>query len=107
MWDHNIKFELKKKTDVLLSSEYQDKVLAQNPIGIYINRSYSSGIWICNGSMLMDVLVEEEEPMGSNDLNKNKGFAFLCDSLQKSDLNIIVGEGFEDNLYINQFGKYQ
>ena len=45
--------------------------------------------------------------MGLNDDLKEKGFALLCVAYPKSDLHIIVGDEVEDNLYNDQFGKYQ
>ena len=41
------------------------------------------------------------------DTLKEKGFALLCVAYPKSDLHIIVGDEVEENLYNNQFGKYQ
>ena len=57
--------------------------------------------------MVIDGSVEQEDAMGLNDDLKEKGFALLCVAYPKSDLRIIVGDEVEDNLYNNQFGKYQ
>ena len=39
--------------------------------------------------------------------SKKKGFALLCVAYPKSDLHVVIGEQVEDDLYNDQFGKYQ
>ena len=63
--------------------------------------------YVSCASMVIDGSVEQEDAMGLNDDLKEKGFALLCVAYPKSDLHIIVGDEVEDNLYNNQFGKYQ
>ena len=48
----------------------------------------------------------ETDILQSLDL-KEKGFALLCVAYPKSDLHIVIGDDVEDNLYNDQFGKYQ
>ena len=45
--------------------------------------------------------------MGLNDVLINKGFALFCVSYPKADLDVVIGDQIEDDLYNNQFGKYQ
>ena len=51
--------------------------------------------------------VDQEDAMGLNDDLREKGFALLCVAYPKSDLNIVIGKEVEDDLYNDQFGKYQ
>ena len=57
--------------------------------------------------MIIKGSIVQEDAMGLNDELKEKGFALLCVAYPKSDLHIIIGDEVEDNLYNDQFGKYQ
>ena len=107
MSKYNIKVELEKKTIVFLCSEDQDIISAAKANGIDLPSSCGSGVCTSCASMIIDGSVEQEDAMGLNDDLERKGFALLCVAYPKSDLNIIVGDEVEDNLYNNQFGKYQ
>ena len=45
--------------------------------------------------------------MGLNDVLINKGFALLFVAYPKAGLDVLIGDQIEDDLYNNQFGKYQ
>ena len=107
MLEYNIKVELEKRTYVFLCPEDQDIVSAANANGIDLPSSCCSGVCTSCASIVIDGLVEQEDAMGLNDDLKEKGFALLCVAYPKSDLHIIVGDKVEDDLYNNQFGKYQ
>ena len=107
MSKYNIKVELEKKTIVFLCSEDQDIISAAKANGIDLPSSCCSGVCTSCASMIIDGSVEQEDAMGLNDDLERKGFALLCVAYPKSDLNIIVGDEVEHNLYNNQFGKYQ
>ena len=107
MSEYNIKVELKKKTYSFLCSENQDIITAAKVNGIDIPSRCCSGVCTSCASMVIDGSVEQEDAMGLNDDLKEKGFALLCVAYPKSDLHIIIGDEVEDNLYNNQFGKYQ
>ena len=107
MSEYNIKVELEKKTYVFLCPEDQDIISAAKVNGIDLPSSCCSGVCTSCASMVIDGIVEQEDAMGLNDDLKEKGFALLCVAYPKSDLHIIVGDEVEDNLYNNQFGKYQ
>ena len=107
MSKYNIKVELEEKTYVFLCPEDQDIVSAAEANGIYLPSSCCSGVWTSCASMVIEGAVEQEDAMGLNDDLKEKGFALLCVAYPKSNLHIIVGDEVEDNLYNNQFGKYQ
>ena len=107
MSEYNIKVELEKKTYVFICAEDQDIVSAAKDNGIDLPSSCCSGVCTSCASMVIDGSIEQEDAMGINDDLKEKGFALLCVAYPKSDLHIIIGDEVEDNLYNNQFGKYQ
>ena len=107
MSEYNIKVELEEKTYVFLCPEDQDIVSAAKDNGIDLPNSCCSGVCTSCASMVIEGSVEQEDAMGLNDDLKEKGFALLCVAYPKSNLHIIVGDEVEDNLYNNQFGKYQ
>ena len=57
--------------------------------------------------MVVDGSIDQEDAMGLNEDLRGKGFALLCVAYPKSDLHILIGDEVEDNLYNDQFGKYQ
>jgi len=107
MLAHNIKVELDKKNFSFSCPEDQDIISAAQANGIDLPYSCSSGVCTSCASLVLDGLVEQEDAMGLNDELKEKGFALLCVAYPKSDLHIIIGEEVEDDLYNDQFGKYQ
>ena len=104
---YNIKVELEEKTHVFLCPEDQDIISAAEVNGIDLPSSCCSGVCTSCASIVTEGSVEQEDAMGLNDDLKEKGFALLCVTYPKSDLHIIIGEEVEENLYNNQFGKYQ
>ena len=107
MLKHNIKVESEKKTYVFLCPEDQDIITAAKENGIDLPSSCCSGVCTSCASMVIEGSVQQEDAMGLNDDLKEKGFALLCVTYPKSNLHIIVGDEVENNLYNNQFGKYQ
>jgi len=51
--------------------------------------------------------VDQEDAMGLNNDLREKGFALLCVAYPKSDSHVVICEQVEDDLYNNQFDKYQ
>ena len=107
MPEYNIRVESEKKTYDFLCPEDQDIITAAKANGIDLPSSCCTGLCTSCASIVIDGAVEQEDAMGLNDDLKEKGFALLCVAYPKSDLHIIVGDEVEDNLYNNQFGKYQ
>ena len=107
MPEYNIKVELKKKTYFFLCSENQDIVSAAKVNGIDLPSSCCSGVCTSCASMIISGSVDQEDAMGLNNDLRKKGFALLCVAYPKSDLNIVIGKEVEDDLYNDQFGKYQ
>ena len=107
MSEYNIKVQADNKTHVFSCSDDQDIITAAKNNGIDLPSSCCSGVCTSCASMVIDGSVEQEDAMGLNDDLKEKGFALLCVAYPKSDLHIIIGDEVEDNLYNDQFGKYQ
>ena len=107
MSDYNIKVKFDEKTFNFSCSEDQDIISAAKTNGVDLPSSCCSGVCTSCASMVLNGTVEQEDAMGLNDDLKEKGFALLCVSYPKSDLNILIGDEVEDNLYNDQFGKYQ
>ena len=107
MSEYNIKVELEEKTYVFLCPEDKDIITAAKENGIDLPSSCCSGVCTSCASMVISGSVEQDDAMGLNDDLKEKGFALLCVAYPKSDLHIVIGDDVEDNLYNDQFGKYQ
>ena len=107
MQEFNIKVQFDEKTFNFLCPEDQDIISAAKTNGIDLPSSCCSGVCTSCASMILDGSVEQEDAMGLNDELREKGFALLCVSFPRSDLNIVIGDEVEDNLYNSQFGKYQ
>ena len=107
MSDHNIKVEFDKKTFTFLCPEDQDVISAAKKNGIDLPNSCCSGVSTSCASIVLEGSVEQEDAMGLNDDLREKGFALLCVAYPRSDLHVVIGDQVEDDLYNDQFGKYQ
>ena len=107
MSEYNIKVEFEEKNFNFLCSEDQDVISAAKMNGINLPNSCCSGVCTDCASLIQEGSVEQEDAMGLNDDLREKGFALLCVAYPKSDLNIVIGKEVEDDLYNDQFGKYQ
>ena len=105
--DYNVRVELEEKTHNFLCSDNQDIVSAAKSNGVNLPSSCCAGVCTSCASMILEGKIDQEDAMGLNDDLKDKGFALLCVSYPKSDLHIIIGDEVENNLYNDQFGKYQ
>ena len=107
MPDYNIKVQSDQKTLRFLCSVDRDVIPAANMNRIDLPSSCCSGVCTDCASMILEGSVDQEDAMGLNDDLREKGFALLCAAYPKSDLNIVIGKEVEDDLYNDQFGKYQ
>ena len=107
MQEYNIKVQFGRKTFDFSCQEDQDIISAAKSNDIDLPSSCCAGVCTSCASIVLDGLVEQEDAMGLNDNKKEKGFALLCVAYPKSDLSIEIGDDIEDNLYNDQFGKYQ
>ncbi len=107
MPEYNIKVQFEQKTLSFLCPEDQDIISAAKMNGIDLPSSCCSGVCTDCASMILEGSVDQEDAMGLNDDLREKGFSLLCVAYPKSDLNIVIGKEVEENLYNDQFGKYQ
>ena len=107
MPDYNIKVQFEQKTFSFLCPEDQDVISAAKINGIDLPSSCCSGVCTDCAAMILEGSVDQEDAMGLNDDLREKGFALLCVAYPKSDFNIVIGKEVEDDLYNDQFGKYQ
>ena len=107
MPEYNIKVQFEQKTFSFSCSEDQDIISAAKMNGIDLPSSCCSGVCTDCASMILEGSVDQEDAMGLNDDLREKGFALLCVAHPKSDLNIVIGKEVEDDLYNDQFCKYQ
>ena len=107
MPEYNIKVEFEKKTFSFSCQDDQDVISAASMNGLDLPNSCCSGVCTSCASMILEGSVDQEDAMGLNDDLRGKGFALLCVAYPKSDLNIVIGKEVEDDLYNEQFGKYQ
>jgi ferredoxin len=107
MSEYNIKVQFEQKTFSFSCSEDQDVISAAKMNGIDLPNSCCSGVCTSCASKILEGSVEQEDAMGLNDDLRSNGFALLCVAYPKSDLHVVIGQQVEDDLYNNQFGKYQ
>ena len=107
MREHTIKVLFEEKTFSFSCPENQDIISAANMNGIDLPNSCCSGVCTSCASRILEGSVEQEDAMGLNDDLREKGFALLCVAYPQSDLHVVIGEKVEDDLYNDQFGKYQ
>ena len=107
MSDYNIKVKFNEETFNFVCPGDQDVNASAKINGIDLPDNCCSGVCKSYASMPMDGSVEKEDAMGLNDDLIEKGFALLCEAHSKLDLCILIGDAVEDNLYDNQFGRYQ
>ena len=107
MAEYNIKVQFERKTFSFLCYEDQDIISAAEMNEMDLPSSCYSGVCTDSASMILEGSVDQEDAMGLNDDLKEKGFALLFVAYPKSDLNNFIGKEVEDDLYNDQFGKYQ
>ena len=107
MPEYNIKVQFEQKTFSFLCSEDQDIISVGQINGIDLTSTCFSGVYTDCASMILEGSVYQEDAMGLNEDLREKGFSLLCVVYPKSNLNIVIGKEVEDDLYNDQFGKYQ
>ena len=107
MSEYNMKVEFKQKTFSFLCTQNQDIITSSKKYGIDFFYSCFSEVCTSYASMILDGSVEQANAMGLNDISREKGFSLLSVAYPNSDLHVVIGDQVEDDLFNNQFGKYQ
>ena len=107
MLEYNIKVQFEQKTYSFLCSEDQDIISVAEINRLDLSRSCFSGVCTDCAYTILKRSLEQEDAVGLNDNLREKGFVLMRVAYPQSDLNIVFGKKVEDDLYNNQFGKYQ
>ena len=97
MDEYNIKVQYDQNTFSFACFKDQDIISASKINGIDLPNIFFSGVCTHCALMILEGSIEQEDAMGLNDDLRERGFALLC----------VRGEEVEDDLYNDQFGKYQ
>ncbi|WP_315858039.1 2Fe-2S iron-sulfur cluster-binding protein [Cyanobium sp. HWJ4-Hawea] len=83
----------------------QTVLAAAEAAGVPLPSSCCSGVCTTCAALISQGQVHQPDAMGVKKELQEQGFALLCVSLPRSDLQLKAGQ--EDALYEAQFGKYQ
>ena len=83
----------------------QTVLAAAEAAGIALPNSCCSGVCTTCAALLRSGTVHQPDAMGVKTELQEQGYALLCVSFPRSDLDVLGGQ--EDALYEAQFGQYQ
>jgi ferredoxin len=83
----------------------QTVLAAAEAAGVPLPSSCCSGVCTTCAALLRSGTVHQPDAMGVKADLQAKGYALLCVSFPRSDLDLLAGQ--EDALYEAQFGQYQ
>jgi ferredoxin len=83
----------------------QTVLTAAEAAGVPLPSSCLSGVCTTCAARILEGSVDQPDAMGVKAELREKGFALLCVSYPRSDLELLAGQ--EDALYEAQFGQYQ
>ena len=86
-------------------SSEQTVLAAAEAAGVALPSSCCSGVCTTCAALITEGTVHQPDAMGVKAELQQKGFALLCVSFPRSDLQLQAGQ--EDALYEAQFGQYQ
>jgi ferredoxin len=78
---------------------------AAEAAGVPLPSSCTAGVCTTCAALLRSGTVHQPDAMGVNPELRQQGYALLCVSFPRSDLDVLAGQ--EDALYEAQFGQYQ
>ena len=107
MLEYKIKlqFDQKNLRFLFLRDQYIFSAAKMNVIDL--PNSCCEGVFTNCASVTLEGSFKQDDVMTLNDDLREKGFAFLFVAYPKSDLHVFLGDKVEDDLYYDQFGKYQ
>ena len=83
----------------------QTVLSAAEAAGVPLPSSCCSGVCTTCAALLRSGAVHQPDAMGVKEELRDQGYALLCVSFPRSDLELLAGQ--EDALYEIQFGQYQ
>ena len=83
----------------------QTVLAAAEAAGVPLPSSCCSGVCTTCAAKLVSGTVHQPDAMGVKEELREQGYALLCVSYPRSDLELLAGQ--EDALYEAQFGQYQ
>ena len=83
----------------------QTVLSAAEAAGVPLPSSCLSGVCTTCAALITEVTVHQPDAMGVKADLQTQGYALLCVSYPRSDLQLMAGQ--EDALYLAQFGQYQ
>ena len=100
-----IKASLKGTTHTFPCRPDQNVLAAAEAAGVPLPSSCCSGVCTTCAAKLVSGSVDQPDAMGVKAELRDQGYALLCVSYPRSDLELLAGQ--EDALYEAQFGQYQ
>ncbi len=102
---YTIRVELDGARHTFSARSDQTVLAAAEAAGIALPNSCCSGVCTTCAALLRSGTVHQPDAMGVKAELQQEGYALLCVSFPRSDLDVLAGQ--EDALYEAQFGKYQ
>lgn len=92
-------------TQTIQVPEDQTILRAAADAGLDLPSSCNAGVCTTCAAQILEGTVEQSEGMGISRELQQQGYALLCVSYPRSDLNIVTEK--EDQVYHLQFGQFQ
>tara|TARA_B100001939_G_scaffold149266_1_gene129153 strand:+ start:1122 stop:1445 length:324 start_codon:yes stop_codon:yes gene_type:complete len=102
---YQVSVELEGKSHQFPCRDDQSVLSAAEAAGVMLPSSCCAGVCTTCAASIRSGQVHQPDAMGVKEELREKGFALLCVSFPRSDLQLLAGQ--EDALYEAQFGQYQ
>lgn len=102
---YQVSVELDGQSHQFPCSADQTVLNAAEAAGVPLPSSCCAGVCTTCAASIQSGQVHQPDAMGVKEELREKGFALLCVSYPRSDVQFIAGQ--EDALYEAQFGQYQ
>jgi ferredoxin len=102
---YSVTLELDGQRHSFTCRDDQTVLAAAEDAGVELPSSCCSGVCTTCAALLRSGTVHQPDAMGVKEELRQQGYALLCVSFPRSDLDVLGGQ--EDALYEIQFGQYQ
>ena len=102
---YQVSVELEGQSHQFPCRDDQSVLSAAEAAGVILPSSCCAGVCTTCAASIRSGQVHQPDAMGEKEELREKGFALLCVSFPRSDLQLLAGQ--EDALYEAQFGQYQ